>query len=353
MNISIGIDGSIANMKYSARNSSGNKSTINGRNNHRRPYGTQSSIVLISVTLLAYAPTASAATPLAWTLPTLGSAPARDLVAWPANHVTGLSAGPHPPLFLHVQLQQTPPGFTVQDVKGDPGTPLALAISIPPEIARSGQPVRERSFVMLRGLPDELNVSAGFRTRNNWVVSLSDCQKLHMNSPENYRGVFVLEVILYWGEHVPPQTRRMVVDIRPAAARTADAAQAAMPAAALSRSASPVVDQSSITGKAGPKPAPVVRRINEAEESALLRRAQELMERGNIAAARLLYEDLALRGSARGAYAMGRSFDPDVLKTIVVMGLTPDVEQAKHWYRRAVELGSRNAEERLIALNNP
>jgi hypothetical protein len=80
--------------------------------------------------------------------------------------------------------------------------------------------------------------------------------------------------------------------------------------------------------------------INGAEENKLLARANDLMQRGDITGARLLYEHLAFRGSALGAFALAQSYDPKHLQKLYVRGLAPDQKQADYWYRKAAELGT-------------
>lgn len=83
--------------------------------------------------------------------------------------------------------------------------------------------------------------------------------------------------------------------------------------------------------------------ISGAEEQSMLRRARELMERGHISGARLLFEHLALRQSALGAFALAQTYDEKFLKTFLVKGMEPDARLAAKWYRRAAELGSQLA----------
>jgi hypothetical protein len=84
-------------------------------------------------------------------------------------------------------------------------------------------------------------------------------------------------------------------------------------------------------------------KIGGAEEDQLLQRASGLMKRGDVTGARLLFEHLALRGSALGAFALAQSYDPRHLNKLVVRGLTGDQKQADYWYRRAAELGGTGA----------
>ena len=98
--------------------------------------------------------------------------------------------------------------------------------------------------------------------------------------------------------------------------------------------------------KAAPVPAPTTPAgppVSGAEEGKLMQRASELMQRGDITGARLLFEHLARRGSAIGAFALAQSFDAKYLQKMYVRGLTPDQKQADYWYKRAVELGGTTA----------
>ena len=86
--------------------------------------------------------------------------------------------------------------------------------------------------------------------------------------------------------------------------------------------------------------------ISGADEQSMLRRARELMERGHISGARLIFEHLALQQSALGAFALAQTYDEKFLKTLSVAGMEPDPKLAAKWYRRAAELGSQFAATR-------
>lgn len=90
-----------------------------------------------------------------------------------------------------------------------------------------------------------------------------------------------------------------------------------------------------------PRPAAPARRqapLQSAQEKMLFNRATEMMQRGDVTGARLLFEHLANRDSAIAAFALAQSFDADYLKKINARGLNPDRQQADYWYRRASEL---------------
>lgn len=80
-------------------------------------------------------------------------------------------------------------------------------------------------------------------------------------------------------------------------------------------------------------------------------RAAEFLANSDIAAVRLIYETLAMRGSARAAFAMGQTYDPEFLAGRRIEGLRPDIENARRWYRRAIALGSQDAQARLVSLD--
>jgi len=81
-----------------------------------------------------------------------------------------------------------------------------------------------------------------------------------------------------------------------------------------------------------------------------LERARSLVKSNDIAAARLIFTRLANNGVAEAAFELGRTYDPDFLRTIPVAGLEPDREVAWQWYKRAAALGNPDAKNRLAKL---
>jgi hypothetical protein len=63
----------------------------------------------------------------------------------------------------------------------------------------------------------------------------------------------------------------------------------------------------------------------------------------DISAARKFYEYAADAGSARAAVAIAKTYDPNFLAQLRVMGLSPDPTLSEAWYRRAAALGDPNA----------
>jgi hypothetical protein len=100
-----------------------------------------------------------------------------------------------------------------------------------------------------------------------------------------------------------------------------------------------------------PEPAkPAVQTLDPEEIAMLLKRAEDFLKIGDIAAARLALRRAATAGNAQAALTLGMTFDPAVLAEQGVLGLTPDEEQARTWYQRAADLGSSEAKRRLERL---
>ncbi len=82
----------------------------------------------------------------------------------------------------------------------------------------------------------------------------------------------------------------------------------------------------------------------------MVRRADALLQHGDVSAARLLYERAAAAGSSHAATAMGRTFDAAFLTGIGVVGLSADPLLAAKWYHRGLGLGEDELRVRLQIL---
>ena len=81
--------------------------------------------------------------------------------------------------------------------------------------------------------------------------------------------------------------------------------------------------------------------------STLMRRGQEFLGTGDIAAARILFGRLADAGNADGAFAMAQTYDPRYLAEHKVIGVVSDKSKAHAFYQRAAQLGSVEAAHML------
>jgi hypothetical protein len=96
------------------------------------------------------------------------------------------------------------------------------------------------------------------------------------------------------------------------------------------------------------------RRIEGYEEggSHLLAKADRLLEKGDIVAARAVYQRAAEMGSAAAALTLGATYDPNRLWSLGALGMVGNRDRARQWYARASELGHPEAKVRLLALGN-
>jgi hypothetical protein len=86
------------------------------------------------------------------------------------------------------------------------------------------------------------------------------------------------------------------------------------------------------------------------EITTLVNRGKDFLTNGDLAAARLLLRRAADAGSAEAALALGATFDPLVIQRLKAVGAAPDIDRARQWYQKAMELGSTAASQQLAKL---
>ena len=94
-------------------------------------------------------------------------------------------------------------------------------------------------------------------------------------------------------------------------------------------------------------PAPTVRKLDPDELTTLMTRAKGLLAAGDIPPARLLLERAADAQEPTAAFLLAQTYDPAVLGTKDARNIIPDLDLARSWYQRAVQLGSAEAQRRL------
>lgn len=105
------------------------------------------------------------------------------------------------------------------------------------------------------------------------------------------------------------------------------------------------------TGALSPNPAAV--RVLDAETIVLLvKQGEQLVEVGDFAAARPLFQPAAQADDAKAALALGATYDPIVFAGRRTVGINADVAKARFWYQKAASLGSAEARRRLDLLAN-
>jgi hypothetical protein len=91
-------------------------------------------------------------------------------------------------------------------------------------------------------------------------------------------------------------------------------------------------------------------RMGAGENIRLLKRGEELLASGEVAAARSMFRRLADSGDAQAALALAETYEPLTLDRLGAKGLAPDIAMARAWYGKAKELGSAEAQRRLDVL---
>jgi len=115
------------------------------------------------------------------------------------------------------------------------------------------------------------------------------------------------------------------------------------PPAPAAPAASPVQPPSSL---------PPQTTMNAAEIKLLLGQGKQFVSVGDLVTARTVLQRVADADIAAGALALAETYDPAVLAKLGVRGLQGDVDQARHWYERARELGADEATQRLTQLTS-
>jgi hypothetical protein len=217
--------------------------------------------------------------------------------------------------------------FSVENVAGPPGVPLPVRVVVGAALL-SPDDDRDEPAVNFSGLLDRCRLSAGSKRTRSWYVPVDKLEGLTLVPQPGCEGDFSVLVMIYDGKNVRNDTRTMLFSIH---------AGAELPRF------SPPLGESEASTAPGVAPA---------EEEALLKKGAILLKNGDVSAARLNFENLALRGSAKGAFALAQSFDPAVLHSMAIAGLRPDLMKAKEWYAKAAALGDQEAAQRLSVINS-
>jgi hypothetical protein len=102
-----------------------------------------------------------------------------------------------------------------------------------------------------------------------------------------------------------------------------------------------------VVAEPAPAPVPTLRALDYEEIAMLVKRSEELIVQGDIAAARLMLTRAAEAGDARAALVLGSTYESAVLRRLGVLGVAADAGQAREWYAKAADFGSGEAKRRL------
>jgi hypothetical protein len=216
----------------------------------------------------------------------------------------------------------------------------AARTRLPIEINSPDAPARN-SFLRIRGLPIAAALSDGHAIApGSWAVPLNVLANLNVILPVGIQGSSDISIILVSvdGAILAEARTVLAVEVTPAAARPEPPATATAATGAATAARGDTV-------LAPPLPP------EERERAVGMHtKGQELLERGQVYAARKLFERAAEIGLAQAAVSLAATYDPEELNKLRVMGLPPDPAAARKWYEKARELGAAEASDRLRRL---
>jgi hypothetical protein len=235
-----------------------------------------------------------------------------------------------------------PARLVVEGQRGFANEPLPLGVAL--------NEATGAEMLTLVGLAHGTKLTAGTPLgRTGWQLSARDLAKAFAYAPRDFVGVMDAAVDLR-----SPRDRLMdsqIVRLEWVQNKQALALPKPEQGKLEQGKLEPAKFEQSAPEQVRPEPArPVVQAVDPEEIATLLKRAEEFLKFGDIAAARLALRRAATAGNAQAALALGMTFDPAVLAEQGVLGLAPDVAQARTWYQRAAELGSAEAPRRLERL---
>jgi hypothetical protein len=228
------------------------------------------------------------------------------------NVTTGAVIAPTKEQNSIVAVELSAIGSPAEPLRLEPRRSSRLPLQIEPELAR-----RANYILILSGLPAGSGLTGAERiSSDSWLLTPASLARLEITIPE--WSAYLLEI---------------GVELR----RTNGVVAAGTTAwIMVSPPAAPKMSQ---------KPDPVA--LKE-----LLDKSNQLLSKGDVVAARALYERAVDMGSAAAALSLGSTYDPNRLWSLGVFGMVGNKERARHWYRRAEQLGHPEANERMRSLGD-
>ena len=270
---------------------------------------------------------------------------------------------------LHAQAQNQNVELILAErllVQANKQTPIAI------QIESSGQ-LPNDAFVRMRGLPPTATLTQGYRVNKHgtWAVPVKSLMKLRIQIPNQIEEPVPVKVQLttLTGKIFAERQTILVMGPRPlappqlASKKQKSASQARQRAADVIAATSTLAvgdkkqtaSNSDNAGSSQNKP-PIT--ASAAPSNAAPTPAQRLLQRGhsylldgNISIARQFYQRSAKLGLATAAVAMASTFDPNELPNLGLIDLPGSKDLARQWYKKAKELGSPVASERLQRLS--
>jgi hypothetical protein len=246
--------------------------------------------------------------------------------------------------------------FSVKDIEAEPGTSAPVSIRLPSSSELRAAGAEDGAFLLIRHIPKGVSFSAGMATGRVWVVPLREASTLRLFCTPEANARFHLGFHLIGPDKRALAQTIVAVNLRPSQTVATLAPASPKAEAPAKPPVPPLLKSEPAAPRAAPVPAPSsppapqeaeVEPLTPQEEAILLDRGREVLKQGSVAAARLIFEELAAHGSAAGALALARSYDPAYAAPSATPAPASDLAQARKWYERAAALGNSDAKRRL------
>lgn len=228
------------------------------------------------------------------------------------------------------------------------------AVVTPFEIKVSRHASNAQAILMIRGLPPRVSLSEGRSfSPGVWAVPLSGLSKLEMAPAHGTSGRSDLKIELVALDGNVLAEKVATLYILPAGVAGDTSTNDKRKAESLALTVGPIPARPNPAAGSTQTPASLGPSMARELENArtMMRKGDENMESGKIAAARLFYKSAADSGYAPAALALGATYDSRQLAHWkVVGGQQADAAQARKWYEKARDLGAPEAEIRLREL---
>jgi hypothetical protein len=221
------------------------------------------------------------------------------------------------PLIAANLAEPAHPRLVVQETRLTMGEPAPLGITL--------QGRADGAIVLITGLVPGMTLSMGGAVgADAWQVPATDLAKTWIVPPMNFAGVVALVAELRLPDDTVADRRSLYLEAVAAVAPAAPVAPA--------------------------RRAPAQRQTNPDEIAILLKRGEDFLAIGDVAAARVVLQRAAEARDAQAALVLAATYDPIVLRKMKVYGVSGDVALARAWYEKAKEYGSLEAPRRLEML---
>jgi hypothetical protein len=207
----------------------------------------------------------------------------------------------------------TPPSWTPQLVVAQT-PPLSVDEALRLGVSLDGP--SDGAVLLIGGLAPGSTFSVGRSIGDWWQLSAAELGNAILTPPRGFAGIVVLTIELRLPDDTVADLKSMRLEW--AAPRTV--------------------------------PEPAIAGLDAGEIASLLKRGEQFVAKGDLAAARSLFEPAAEAGDAQAAFALAETYDPIVLRRRGEQGFAPDISAARAWYERARQLGSSKASQRLQML---